>query len=293
MVRWYRNLDLIPGDDIDYGLEAWDYDAFKVLYQNAGWPDAFDGDAFDVSLARYQARESARYQLNEPLHEVEKYQTWEEFAAREVMQALEQVTLATSQDDLWLAQFELWKVTRRRLQNVEELERAEAEARRLCPSSDCLSPESLLLYEVEHLRSWLEAAWSDAYSHPRHRAGRRKVLQRAFMDAESEAKTLYPEQYEAFPINLDTPRDWFQEDIRRVEELCEAQKKDIGDLEKWLSNELPVSARRARKVVYEEIQMEKDSLKANLWRARSDSRRQLASWISTSPQELLGICRIV
>ena len=112
------------------------------------------------------------------------------------------------------------------------------------------------------------------------------------MDAESEAKTLYPEQYEAFPISLDTPRDWFQEDIRRVEELCEAQKKDIGDLEKWLSNELPVSARRARKVVYEEIQMEKDSLKANLWRARSDSRRQLASWISTSPQELLGVCRI-
>jgi hypothetical protein len=63
-------------------------------------------------------------------------------------------------------------------------------------------------------------------------------------------------------------------------------------LESWFSKELPLSAKRARKVVYAELQMQRETLEALAGEAQSDLRRQFARWSSSPREELLGFCKI-
>lgn len=292
MVQWYRNLELIPGDDVDNGVDGWDHEILKTLYQKAGWPDRFDGEAFELYLARHRARERAKYQLNEPLQQVDKYQLWVDLAEREITTALERITSGTTPDELWLAGFELWKMKRSQARNLQDLERVQAEARHLCPLGDCLTPQDVLLLEVEHLRFELERAWADEHSHPRHRAQRRKILQQAWKEAENEIKLLYPQEYANFPIVPYLPWEWFQMESLRLRSTCDYLKEEMKELELWLSKELPPSAHNSRKVLLDDLERLEESREAHLWQIQNDMRRQIAMWTTSRPEELLGFCRI-
>ncbi|QMW44378.1 hypothetical protein G4B11_007798 [Aspergillus flavus] len=54
IIRWYRSLDILPGGGENSGRE-WDGDELPLreLYIKHGWPDDFDGDAFQAERLSY------------------------------------------------------------------------------------------------------------------------------------------------------------------------------------------------------------------------------------------------
>jgi hypothetical protein len=72
-MKLFRNLDWIPGGLV-YGTH--EYEHYKRLYLENGWPDQFDATAFNSSRIAWEEAEEAQYSAEEPFREVKKFESW-------------------------------------------------------------------------------------------------------------------------------------------------------------------------------------------------------------------------
>ncbi|KAL5420784.1 hypothetical protein PMIN04_006194 [Paraphaeosphaeria minitans] len=148
--RLYRALKELPGQgEYSHWMEP---AILKLLYLNNGWPDQFNGEQFEIDVARAYATERARYFAEEPLRKVECHVDWAELSDRETKRYKKEVAEAQTPDNEWAARFELWKAEERSERNAKDLKEAKEEAERLCPDGVCQNEYDLPLWQVERLR---------------------------------------------------------------------------------------------------------------------------------------------
>jgi len=171
----YRTLQALPcGKDTSEGWpETTESDKYglKALYQKHGWPDHFDGDAFEVdqvrAFAAARSRRSSRWTLNEVEHLRMRLDDLRDQAARfrEDISRSEQ-----SKDSEWVARVGLMVTEKGLAWYEQELKGALREADRqcpdavcpwsgplpLCPSDACQRSEDLPLWEAAFVATEVE-----------------------------------------------------------------------------------------------------------------------------------------
>jgi len=153
--RWYRELKELPGQG-EYN--GWmEPSILKPLYLKNGWGADFDGDMFEVDMARAYATEKARYEAEEPLRQVDCYAGWAEYSERDVERYKKEISEAKTLDVEWKARFELWKAKERSERNAKDLKEAKAKAEKMCPNGVCQKDRDLPLWQLEKLR--VETQW--------------------------------------------------------------------------------------------------------------------------------------
>ncbi|RDL42174.1 uncharacterized protein BP5553_02153 [Venustampulla echinocandica] len=158
IVQWYHELIETPGGGEVSGGE-WDAEIVKPLYRKHGWPNAnFDGDAFLVDQARATAAKLAKWVSEEPIREVQKFKGWLKDEDHPAMRQLrDRLAGAKTDDEQWLARWELWQAEQSNRCTLKELRQAEEASDHACPDGLCQKPEELLLWEERQLR---EDSWS-------------------------------------------------------------------------------------------------------------------------------------
>lgn len=183
IVHWYHELIEMPGLGGDNSWGEWDPEIIKPLYRKHGWPSSnFDGDAFLVDQARAAAASRAKDLSEEPIQEVAKFKGWLEAEDSPAMQRRrDTLAAATTDDEQWLARWELWQAEYRNRRNLKNLRRAEETRKLACPDGQCQKPEELPLWEERQLR---ENSWQ---------------MQRALQKIQQEAKKIQAGEREAVP----------------------------------------------------------------------------------------------
>ncbi|KAL5322942.1 hypothetical protein ACEPPN_010922 [Leptodophora sp. 'Broadleaf-Isolate-01'] len=160
IVQWYHDLVETPGGGEQSG-EEWDVEIVKPLYIKHGWPHAnFDGDDFLVDQARATAATRAKWTAEEPLREVQAIEgELGNDAGRlvQLQQMKDRLASAKTDDEDWLARWELWEAELINQRTLKRLAHAKKEMDRLCPDGQCQKPEELPLWEARQLR---EDYWS-------------------------------------------------------------------------------------------------------------------------------------
>ncbi|PCG89448.1 Hypothetical protein PENO1_104650 [Penicillium occitanis (nom. inval.)] len=104
IVQWYRELKVLAGggenDDIDWTHYRKDLD-LKELYRKRGWPDNFDGDAFEVDMARSYAAHSAKESAQQPLKDLQWCQEVKANVEKHLLEQKKAVGVATNKGDEW------------------------------------------------------------------------------------------------------------------------------------------------------------------------------------------------
>ncbi|KAJ4353779.1 uncharacterized protein N0V89_005509 [Didymosphaeria variabile] len=152
----YRALKELPGQG-EYNSGWMEPAVLKPLYLKNGWPDNFNGDQFEVDVARAYATERARYDAEGPLREVKCYEGWSEHSDRDVEEHKKEISEAQTPDDEWMARFKLWKAQERSERNERDLRNAKKKAEDMCPDGICQKDEDLPLWQLEKLR--VETQW--------------------------------------------------------------------------------------------------------------------------------------
>ncbi|KAF2446040.1 hypothetical protein P171DRAFT_430277 [Karstenula rhodostoma CBS 690.94] len=146
----YRALKELPGQG-EYS--GWMEPAIlKPLYLKNGWLDEFNGEQFEIDVARAYATERARYFAEEPLRQVKCYAGWAERAGTDIERYTKKNAEAQTPGDEWTTRFELWKAEERSERNARDLKMAKEKAEKLCPNGVCQKEEDLPLWQVEQLR---------------------------------------------------------------------------------------------------------------------------------------------
>ncbi|VUC28184.1 unnamed protein product [Clonostachys rosea] len=156
--KWYRQLTILPGGGDDTGSE-WDhYDMdLPSIYRNHGWPDRFDGEAFEVEQARKSRAVWAKYVAEEPLRRLATLQSWVEGFPQEIQRAKEAVLKATSEEEKETAKLAQWKSEYAQKRRIKELAPAQEMADKFCPGGVCQREEDLPLWEFETVKSEYES----------------------------------------------------------------------------------------------------------------------------------------
>ncbi|KAJ9143295.1 hypothetical protein NKR23_g6666 [Pleurostoma richardsiae] len=158
---WFRTLEELPGSNGEQSGGEWNsWDEvldLRGLYRKNGWPDNFDGDAFQVDQARGYAASMAKDHSEQPVKEVRKFTSWAKFGDQDVHRARDALAKATTEDEEWSSRYTIWSTEQRIARNQEEIKKAEEEAERLCPGGVCQKREDLPLWEFEQL--WHEYRW--------------------------------------------------------------------------------------------------------------------------------------
>ncbi|KAF3388233.1 hypothetical protein DPV78_012223 [Talaromyces pinophilus] len=155
IVQWYRELKVLPGggenDDIDWTHYRKDLD-LKELYRKHGWPDNFDGDAFEVDMARSYAAHSAKKSAQQPLKDLQWCQEVKANVEKHLLEQEKAVDATTNKEDAWYARYRIWQATQDIILRDGNLLTAQETAQRLCPNGVCQKEEDLPLWEVKFLR---------------------------------------------------------------------------------------------------------------------------------------------
>ncbi|RDW93402.1 uncharacterized protein DSM5745_00724 [Aspergillus mulundensis] len=202
--RWYRELVELPGGG-EYSGGAWNDPEIdlRALYRKNGWPDAFDGDAFEVDKARAEFSLRARYDAEEPRRAVERFRDWRGHLTQKIDEQRQLIESARSMDEELIARFESWSAELALQRVIEEAETAEEVFARRCPGGVCFKDEELVIWEAELLRQEVkykrrsvgddrQSAKEVRESDPEHTRG----LEVAAGVAEKEAN-VYQKAYEA------------------------------------------------------------------------------------------------
>ncbi|OJK04323.1 hypothetical protein ASPACDRAFT_73967 [Aspergillus aculeatus ATCC 16872] len=236
IVRWYHALDEVPN-----GGDGWDeWSALEEaqvrgLYQKNGWPDAFDGEAFEVDLVRAIAAFVVESFATEPLDGLRHYKDSIDDGYRFLAEAEEKLRLARTQEEEWDARWRMLLAEWQYRRGEAFLVMAEQNANRMSPGSVCLQPQGRPLWEVQFLHEEVEQKktqlaeaeqeWSGAsgnqhvlgidvaqWNKEQHLAKQRlAIYQKALEAAHSDAERLCPGQ--TFQSNtglerLRWPYDW-------------------------------------------------------------------------------------
>jgi hypothetical protein len=146
----YRGLKELPGQG-EYS--SWMEPAvLKPLFCNNGWPDQFNGEQFEIDMARAYSTDRARYFAEEPLRTVERHVGWAVYSDRVMERYKNEVAEAQTPDKEWTARFDLWKAEEMSQRGAKDLKEANENAEKLCPGGVCQKEEDLPLWQVEQLR---------------------------------------------------------------------------------------------------------------------------------------------
>lgn len=153
--RWYRELKETPGQLRPWGnyTPGWEEpETIRALCLNHGWPDNFDGEAFEIALIRTYAARQAKSHAEEPLKAVEFYENQIRCLEERAVEQLKTIDEATSAHEEWKARVYLFKAQHDLKASKEGLQRAKETAARYCPDGQCQKQEDLPLWEWEQLR---------------------------------------------------------------------------------------------------------------------------------------------
>ncbi|KAK5939252.1 hypothetical protein PMZ80_008555 [Knufia obscura] len=180
VVKWYRTLKIIPGGG-EHSNGFWDEGTMRKLYRKHGWPNDFDGDAFEVDVARATCAELAKDYADQPLRKVETYQQMREQGANNRDALRQLIADATNEDDAWYDRFRLWENEQSEIRLVEDERRAKEDVERLCPNGMCQKEADLPLWELE----WVRREWQGKNMIVRQRA---ETLEQPGNDADEQRR---------------------------------------------------------------------------------------------------------
>ncbi|EME43593.1 hypothetical protein DOTSEDRAFT_72830 [Dothistroma septosporum NZE10] len=263
--RYYRELKEMPAGG-EYNHEEWDLgkEILKPLYLKNGWPDRFDGDAFEVDQIRAYAVARARYHAEEPLRQVECNTGWERHCDNDIVRHKKELADAKDLDEEWTARFAIWQAEQRKIRNLEELKEKQATAERLCPGGIAQKEEDLPLWELERLESEKSHGTKtdvERYdgetekvflSRQRRRRHKAVIYTRALEAAKADAERLCPgrsfQDIKALPMGPQST----MERIEHTRSWMESSRKEAERVRQW-AEEVPEEAVKTRELVQEWI----------------------------------------
>lgn len=280
--RWYYELKELPGQGEHHG-ELWmQPSVLQPLYLKHGWPETFDGDAFEIGQVRAYAVERAKYNAEEPLRQVQCYEGWLEHSEDQKKRYEKEIVEAKTFDEEWTARFELWRYEEIHKRNLEDLEDRQAKAEQRCPGGVCQKPEDLPLWELEQLR--VETHWkleavsrseedlmrseNDPAQHRSCSARLKEATQRASVysealkAAEVDAECMCPgKTFEEATGIKSLGRQDTRKQVEDSKMWIEWTKKEIAKLKGWVSH-LPDGVPQTRAAVNGVIQQNESSLES-------------------------------
>jgi hypothetical protein len=234
----------------------------------------FDGDSFLVDHARASAAASASWSSEEPIREAHKWKAWlQDEDGPAMRQMRDRLAAAKTDDEQWLARWELWQAEQNNRRFIEGTPKAEEARDYACPDFQCQKPENLLLWEVRQPReeSWskqrrLEAIQKEA---KQLQASEREILpgnQIKLRYAEKQA-AVYQKAHEVARLDAEclcpggsftvsTGVEAFGSDLKaRIEELTryvEESQQEVKLMREWIV-QLPDGTEKARQAAQEVI----------------------------------------
>lgn len=265
IVQWYRELKEVPGGGEHSGGEWMELETLRPLYLKHGWPDNFDGDAFEIDQARAYCAQRAKYFAEDPLRQVECYESWLKHDDRE--RKRQEVDDATNDDEKWTARFGLWQAEQTHILLVEELAKRREKAALHCPGGICQREEDLPLWELAMLRDSAPSrpASGSESSSLRERRDRRKaeVYAKACEASAADAERLCPGrtlEYTAGITRSETRKE-FGFSLEQLQEFSEDANDRLQKLQHWAS-QLPgdVDISNTRRLVQSEVEQHERQL---------------------------------
>ncbi|CAJ2499835.1 Uu.00g026880.m01.CDS01 [Anthostomella pinea] len=273
IVGWLRTLELVPGGG-EHDGGNWDADAWRALYRSHGWPDHFDGDAFEVARARWSCGVDAHHDAEEPLRAVEKFVMWSRHGQGDIEKAKTAVMDLKDDDARWVGKIEVWKAEKKAARIQRELGKARDEADHLCPDGICQKAEDLPLWEAESCRSAAESAVPDEDGKKKEAA----TLQLAYEASLADAQRLRPNTTFQAATRRDPPgQDRTARDIEWNEKFIAEFEIELDELKAW-GERVPTTATKAREAVRSEVEKYEEGLKSA--RERLERSRK---WLAAHP----------
>ncbi|CAI6091891.1 unnamed protein product [Clonostachys chloroleuca] len=263
---WYRRLTILPGGGDDTGSE-WDhYDMdLPSIYRNNGWPDRFDGEAFEVEQARKSRAVWAKYIAEEPLRKLAALQSWVEGFPREIQRAKESALKATSQEEKEAARLSRWKSEYAQRRTLKQLAPAQEMVDKFCPGGVCQRAEDLPLWEFEMVKSEYESKQNrlrdlqeegalSEKAHEFRQAQRDAIIyQKAFDSSKATCEKLSSDILEPH-LGLVWPK---QPDLSRIHDDIKNMQQYVDDAKEYLAT-VPESAPKTRKEIELDIEHAED-----------------------------------
>ncbi|OJJ01286.1 hypothetical protein ASPVEDRAFT_40853 [Aspergillus versicolor CBS 583.65] len=252
----YRDLTELPGGGGNTGLDWSDRKLnLRELYQRSGWPDNFDGDAFEVDKARRYGSIRAKERAYEPLTDVERFHDMRASLVEQIRGFRATIANPKSLDEEWIARFELWRAEWFQKDFLVDGERTEEIAKVRCPEGVCVQEDELVLWEAEILRQdiksneWLiinYKKWADESRESnseraakfdigvRVREKEVVVLKSAYEAALADAQKTCPGKIFESASGKDSldPED-IPMGIRKIKEAMPRAELEIQEVEKW------------------------------------------------------------
>lgn len=283
IVKWYHELIELPGDGDEAGA-LWYSEILLPLYPKHGWPSAdFDGDAFQVDQVRAAAAKAAKESAEEPLGKVQNYSGWVNdvigYRKRERADQLAREVAAATDDELWIARWELWKSEEQDRYMAEGLRKAEEAKCRASPGGQFQKPGELPLWEERQLRmeSWeklrgLKKAQQEIEQQDtsmlersiqiklRYAEKQAEVYQKAHEAARLDAERIFSGRL--FTVGLGVEADGYDYEERMAEltDRIELVQTDLHRMREWIV-QVPDSAQHAIQVVKDDLDKNEKSLK--------------------------------
>ncbi|KFZ02678.1 hypothetical protein V500_00030 [Pseudogymnoascus sp. VKM F-4518 (FW-2643)] len=276
IIKWYHELIELPGDGDESGA-LWDSEILLPLYPKHGWPsETFDGDAFEVDQVRAAATKVAKESAEQPINEVQKHNAWVSdvggYRKRERADQLARKAAATTDDELWIARWELWKSEEHDRYMVEGLRRSEAAMYNASPARQFQKPDELPLWEERQLRmdSWgkqrelkkiqqeverLQQASKLQKSSQvklRYAAKQVAVYQKAHEAARLDAERLFPGRLFTVGLGVEINGQDYEERMGYFTNSIERVQRELELMREWMV-QVPNSAQHARQVVKNEL----------------------------------------
>ncbi|PVH78735.1 hypothetical protein DL98DRAFT_655937 [Cadophora sp. DSE1049] len=269
IVRWFEDLSEIPERA---GVNA---DVNKEIYQNNKWPTAdFDTDGLLVDQARAEAAASARYESEEPIREVWKYQGWIKDEDGPVMRSLRAgVEDAKGENELWLARWELWKAEEGNRRMGEKLRDAERKRDVEFPGGKYRKEKELIFGEISGLYEGMWARRRDVAdvqaeiketeddgkdvpsalkSKLLHAEKILKVYEKAYEAARADMESSFPGRSIAFGRGIQTLGLDLDARIASLTPNIEDAQQQLQEIRAWMS-QLPDAAVQAKQAAEDEI----------------------------------------
>ncbi|KAI1841280.1 hypothetical protein JX265_005777 [Neoarthrinium moseri] len=244
-------------------------DDMKYLYRKHGWPNNFDGAAFNADRARLEARCNAVSDFNDIREKVQRQQSTMEWINRDLLKHRNEMQAAESDDTRLAAEWELRKleIIRDRSLRTHQEERLELE--RVFPSGRNLLEDELYLGESENLErtlDWLERSLKNS-----------KKREPGLGKKESNNLYLLEAQHVRVRRALDecradlgqrglTPRTWVPENVnftRSQQWRREIRTHELPSKQQFL-DQLPVNATATRQAVQADIDRTQKGLEDSL-----------------------------
>ncbi|KAL4993241.1 hypothetical protein BDV10DRAFT_198496 [Aspergillus recurvatus] len=219
----------LPGGG-EYSGTGWNDDEIDLrnLHRQNGWPDAFDGEGFEVNKARAWFASAARHRANGPRVDMERLRQWREGITQDLEQHRRNIENAASIDEEWASR-------RQHKQNKIFA--------RQCPGGTRAKDKDLVLREAELLRQEVRIRAEECRSPEPERARELEVEARV---EETEAR-IYQKAYEAAVAETERlcPGKAFFDTVVELE-------KEVAEVIAW-ARRVPEEGLQTKAMVHEMI----------------------------------------